>query len=315
MFLFGSCMLCFMIEFHRKMLADGVRNAAFVKALKKVIVPGKSVVADIGSGTGFLAFIASSLGAKECFLYETGDVLELSKKIAQENGINNCHFIRKHSATVKTPPRADIVISETLGNFALEEHILENLRDAKRFLKQDGVMIPQKIRQYVVPVTSDTIFREVQAWNDVDAKINFAAAKEMSVNNLYVRTVAGKDLYSGPDAMQQWDTIDLLGNEKSKRAGDVSWTVNAPETIHGFCLFWECDLLPGVTLSTSPSAPLTHWEQLFLPVPQPIALKKGESLSLTIQSDSSYNVGINVMWDVESPSGKWGMDMRKGHLN
>ncbi len=41
-----------LIEFHRKMLADGVRSAAFEAALRRVIRPGETTVADIGAGTG-----------------------------------------------------------------------------------------------------------------------------------------------------------------------------------------------------------------------------------------------------------------------
>jgi len=40
------------IEYHRTLIADQVRNEAFFNALKSVIVPGKSIVADIGAGTG-----------------------------------------------------------------------------------------------------------------------------------------------------------------------------------------------------------------------------------------------------------------------
>ena len=50
-----------LIEFHRTMLADAVRNAAFHEALRRVIVPGRTTVADIGCGTGLLAFMASRL--------------------------------------------------------------------------------------------------------------------------------------------------------------------------------------------------------------------------------------------------------------
>ena len=47
------------IEYHRTLLADRVRNAAFHAALQRVIVAGKTKVADIGAGTGFLGFMAA----------------------------------------------------------------------------------------------------------------------------------------------------------------------------------------------------------------------------------------------------------------
>src|SRR3989338_510517 len=112
-----------MIEFQRLLLGDAIRNGAFHRALKAAIVPGKTTVADIGSGTGYLSFLAEKLGAKECFLYEVSDLLDLSKALAKQNGIKRCHFFKTHSTEVKNPPKVDLIVSETLGNYALEENI------------------------------------------------------------------------------------------------------------------------------------------------------------------------------------------------
>ena len=69
------------IEYHRTLLADRVRNDAFYAALRSVIVPGKTTVADIGAGTGFLGFLAAKLGAARVDLYETGDIAELARRL------------------------------------------------------------------------------------------------------------------------------------------------------------------------------------------------------------------------------------------
>ncbi len=78
-----------LIEFHRSMLADGVRNAALHAALQRVIVPGVTTVADIGTGTGLIALMASRLGAKTVHCYEHGDVIELAQQLAQRNRVRN----------------------------------------------------------------------------------------------------------------------------------------------------------------------------------------------------------------------------------
>src|SRR6185503_7889877 len=79
-----------LIEFHRTILADRLRNEAFHEALRRVIVPGQTTVADVGSGTGLLGFMAARLGAKRVYLYEHGDVLALSKTLARRNHIRRC---------------------------------------------------------------------------------------------------------------------------------------------------------------------------------------------------------------------------------
>lgn len=285
-----------MLEFHRLLLGDSIRNKAFAAALKKVIKKGVTVVADIGSGTGFLSFLACEMGARHCYLYEQNPaLLELSKKIAADNGIKNCTFIAKHSMEMKNPVRADIVISETLGNYALEENILETLRDARRFLKPGGVMIPQKLAQFVAPVTSKKIMEEIDVWPRLETKINFTRARSASLNNVYVREIKPSDLLQ--QGAQKWDSVDFTEDEESVRQGHCEWQIESAETIYGFALWWNCELTKGISLSTSPFEKLTHWQQIFLPLSKPLSAQKGEMLELTIISDSRIQVGINVRWE------------------
>src|SRR5687768_12642401 len=111
------------IELHRKLLGDTVRNDALGKALARVLRPGMSV-ADIGAGTGFISCLARQLGAASCHLYEYSGALALAQELARRNRITGLTFVHAHSAEVKKPPKADVVVSETLGNFALEEGLL-----------------------------------------------------------------------------------------------------------------------------------------------------------------------------------------------
>src|SRR6516165_7751159 len=97
------------IEFHRRMLADQVRIAAFRSALVQRIRPGSTTIADLGAGTGILAFLARELGAREVWLYDPGPVLGLAEHIAQRNGIDRLHFVAERSLDVAEPPRVDVV--------------------------------------------------------------------------------------------------------------------------------------------------------------------------------------------------------------
>src|SRR5262245_18451231 len=183
-----------LIGFHRTRLADQQRNAAFQEALRQVIVPGRTTVADVGSGTGVLGFMAARLGAMCVYLYEHGDVLALAKTLARRNRIRRCVFIPEHSTQVIDADPVDLVVSETMGNFAFEEHLLETMRDARRFLRSGGTMIPQRVRQYLAPVISDRVHRELTVWSEVGYGLDLALAARMSLNNLYVRTFVPADL-------------------------------------------------------------------------------------------------------------------------
>lgn len=308
-----------MIEFHRLLLGDTLRNDVFVEALKKVIVPGETVLADIGSGTGYLSFVASKLGAKECHLYEVDEeMLKLSREIARANGITNCVFHEGHSTQIKKPEPVDVVISETLGNYALEENIIETLRDAQRFLKPEGTVIPQKLTQYVAPVISDRLHKELDVW-ELGQGLDFSAAKSLCFNNIYVRTFRPADVL--PDGAQVWDQIDFREDNKSIREATMNWTMASTTNVYGFAVWWECVLLPGISLSTSPAEPKTHWEQIYFPLSDPFQVKKGQKLQVKLSSDSRYDVKIHLAWEtaVFDAEGKKlksvQQDMSKGYVS
>src|SRR5262245_18755239 len=183
------------IEYHRTLIADRVRNAAFHEALKSVITPGKTVVADIGAGTGLLGVMAAKLGAKDVFLYEAAEVAGVAAETIKANRAKTCHLMPCHSTEMDDPPQVDVVVSETLGNYALEENIIDTLADARaRHLNKGGVVIPRRIMQLAAPVVTDRIHRELTVWDEVGFGIDLAGARAMSLNNAYVRTLTGAEL-------------------------------------------------------------------------------------------------------------------------
>src|ERR1700704_5165323 len=204
------------IEYHRTLLADRVRNAAFPAALAHVIVKGETTVADIGAGTGFLGFLAAKLGAKRVDLYESAEIVDVARKLLRHNKLANCRIAQVHSTEVAAPERVDVVVSETLGNYPFEENIIATLNDAHaRFLKPGGVIIPKSIEQFVCPVTAERLYRELSVWDEVGHGLDFAPAKAMSLNNIYVRWLAKDDLLDGGAAASAWDKVTFDRRNKT----------------------------------------------------------------------------------------------------
>lgn len=285
------------IEYHRTLIADRVRNEALFAALKSVIRRGESVVADVGAGTGLLGLMASKLGAKTVYLYETAEVAGVAAQILKANKARNCHLMPCHSTEMHNPPHVDVIVSETLGNYALEENIIDTIADArKRFLKPGGVIIPNRIRQFVAPVVSDRIHLELSAWDHVGHGLDLTPARTMSFNNAYVRSLKPGELLDGGKCALVWDIIDLTRDTKSNRRGEETWKLASAATIYGFAVWWSADLAPGVALSTAPDAPETHWEQLYFPLQLPIKASKGETVTVSLRSTSSEEGGTHLAW-------------------
>jgi len=284
------------------MLADRVRHEAFRAALQKTITPGNSTVADIGAGTGVLAFFARELGAREVWLYEPGAALGLAESVAARNGIDGLHFVSARSLDVEDPPLVDVAVAEVLGNFAYEEDVLETLRDARRFLKPGGVLIPHSIVQWASPVVTDRFERDLRSWRDVGFGLDWSDAELVTRNNMYVYAIEPEDLLAS--AAKCWDSLEFKSDIDSRREGAVSWRPATATPVYGFALWWDCTLAPGVVLSTSPFGSRTHWDQIYLPVREPLAIEAGDELALGVSSETGGDEGgIDVRWTIEQRRG------------
>lgn len=309
------------IEYHRTLIADAVRNAALYSAMKALIRPGETTVADIGAGTGLLGLMAAKLGAKEVFLYEVGEVAAVAERAIERSGFENCHLMPCHSTEMHEPPKVDLIVSETLGNYAFEEDIVATINDArKRFLKKGGKVLPQAISQFVQPVTAPRLHRELTVWSETGRRygIDLSDAERMSLNNVYVRRLRGSELL--PSGARQWDRLDFGRNNSANRSGEAQWQVASVTTVYGFAVWWEAELLEGLSISTGPQAAKTHWEQLYFPMERVLQVPEGGELRFKMASRSSPEAGTHLKWQAEvstaagAPVDRVMMDLDKGYL-
>jgi protein arginine N-methyltransferase 1 len=285
-----------LIEFHRRMLADQGRSAAFHEALRRVIRPGDSSVADVGAGTGVLGFLARRLGAREVHLIEHGRVMELAERIAMRNGLDGLELWPMHSTEILDPPQVDVVVCEVLGNLAFEENVIETIADAWRFLKPGGVLIPGEIEQFILPVATPRFRDELCSWDRTGIDLDFSDARNVSFDNVYVHRFGPADLLGGEHAAKRWDHAKFTPDLSGERRGSARWSMPGAATIHGFALWWNCVLVPGVSLTTSPFAAPTHWDQVYLPIASPIAAQSGDEVEITLESETGGGAGIGFRW-------------------
>lgn len=302
------------IEYQRSILADGVRNELFERALASVIVKGETVVADIGSGTGFLSFLAARLGAREVIAIEhNGQLMAMAEELAKRNRIPNLTMVCCNSGDITAFEPVQVVVSETLGNYALEENILEILRDAKRFLAPGGTLMPCAIEQYVAPVVNPSFHHELASWDRIGFGLDYTVARAIGFNNLYVRRFRAEDLLEGEAV--RWDHVNLLAKSfSSLRKGDATFTAQYPVTISGFANWWRAELVPGLWLSTSPHDAPTHWEQIYFPVAEPLHLHEGDVATIAITSDSRDGNGCTLKWTVTHRRGDKTLSVQKHDL-
>ena len=284
-----------MIESQRRLLGDRVRNEAFAEAIHRSIQSGKTRVADLGTGTGFLAILCERAGARSVWACDLhAGVIKLARQVVKENGCKRIRFTQGHSTALAPPEPVDLIIAEVLGHFAGEEHLIESLVDARRWLAPGGQMIPSRVDQWVCPVVGATTQQGIDQF-DEHQRVDLQAVRRIALSNGYVRTIAVADLLDKGRFPQRIDRMSFPGDEPSRRRGIATWSMPAGP-VYGLCLWWEAELVPGVTLSTSPLLPPTHWEQIYLPLQAPLVAKNGDQLEVELSFDTRYDAGCVVHW-------------------
>lgn len=153
------------LHLHTVLTNDRPRNIALYEAMKQRVTKGCSVL-DIGSGSGVLAILAAKLGAGRVVAVESSKAcIPIIRRHAQENGVADMiEIVEGNSRKVSLNDKFDCIISETIGNWAIDEGLPAIMADAvERFLKPGGAIIPQKVSLSAAPARFKTFARDLPA--------------------------------------------------------------------------------------------------------------------------------------------------------
>ena len=279
---------------HFRMLNDEKRNNAYYRALQKHI-NSNSVVIDLGAGCGLLSLLSARLGAKHVFAIESNSTLCKSLKYqATQNGLDKkITIINKHSSNVKFSEdeifqKASIIVTETFDGSLIGEDCLNSIDDIKkRFLLEDGIILPQKGKIKCAPIMSeqlkDEYFLEKKILDfDLSHFNNSCTISEDRVRiKFYDHTYLSK-----PISLLQ---IDFNKSFKKNINEVISFKIDHPSRIDGILIWFEI-FLDKEVLENNYSSSL-HWGQWLLIPPKTIKVKNKSILNLTIDNKKGYLCG------------------------
>jgi len=262
-----------------QMMSDDVRMQAFHTAIKRSIKPG-DVVIDLGAGTGILSIWALQAGAKKVYAIEQTGAIELAREIAHVNGYaDRIEFIQDNSMNVSLPQRADAIISETLGSFAVDENMIQYIVDAReRLLVDGGMFIPSAIDLFAVPIDSKDIYEKIDFWRKLP-DVNFLPAFELFSRKMMVESTLSGQLLAEPVKLQPVDLNTWKGDSYFSRS---YFPIQRTGVIHGMAGWFSATLCDDVQINTAPDQPETHWKQAFFPFHDPIQVVQGDVLDWSV---------------------------------
>ncbi len=264
---------------HKSMALDTVRNAYYQKALSSVLTPD-SVVVDAGAGIGVLGLMAAKLGAGRVYLIEPATGLEAARQLAVANGLQDrVEFIESTVESAQIPGKADVITSVFTGNFLLEEDLLPSLLIARdRFLKPGGALIPGQGRMMIAPVSIADYYRhQIDVWCD-GGLVDQSLMRQFAANHLYYGDFA-EQTHRQLAAPAMLNLIDFYTASEASCRSDATFSASNAGELHGFLGWFDIDF-GHAWLSTSPQSKKTHWSQVFLPIPEPIAISAGDIVSI-----------------------------------
>lgn len=261
------------------MLTDDVRMDAFARAIEESVRPG-DIVVDLGAGLGILSLLALRAGAARVYAIEKEDSIDVAKRVARENGVGDeIVFLKENSLDVRLPELADVLISETLGSFGVDENCLSFLDDARaRFLKSGGRQVPQSLVPWLVPVEIPGIERQAEAWDNI-AGFDFSGAIADTMEKMGMVRVDESHMLAQPKKL---GTVDLQASSRAMLQWNVTFETLRSGIVDGLAGWFELQLCPGISLSTAPGAAPTHWQQALFPLRPGVEVSSGETLEALI---------------------------------
>lgn len=268
------------------MLSDDVRMQAYLKAMKKAIKPG-SIVLDIGTGTGIMAFFAVKFGAKYVYAIETNDLIHIAEETARKNGLaSKIAFIKDLSTNVSLDEKADVIVSDLRGALPLFQTHIPSIVDARtRLLKSGGVMIPQRDTLWASVVSSRKPYSQiVSPWEKYGADFDMSIAKRMSVNNYIKHWVKPSEVLTAPF---KWAVLDYSTIQSTNVDSRFTQKFLHSGVATGLSLWYDAELVNGVGFRNTPGVKV-HPEvygSAFFPFLNPVKVSKGDKIDVQIKAN------------------------------
>ena len=299
------------IEVHRTMICDRVRTEGFRRAIDAVVRPG-DIVLDIGAGSGILSMFAARAGAAHVYAVERTTVAVLAQELAVANGFAGIiEVIHGDVMDVELPEPVDVIVSEWLGGFGIDEGMLPPVIAARdRWLKPGGVMIPQSVTAWAALVHDRYLHETVDFLGDNPYGLTLDGLVEMTVNEISYsgtfRHFAEGDRRSEPGRL--WTTdADRISLEQAESPHEAETLLHVREagTANALALWFSADLAPGVSLSIGPDDPPTHWGMTTAPLRTAVELTPDTDVRVRVRTAPAQPMGTWTKWAVALPGADW----------
>ncbi len=298
-------------EVHRSMICDHIRTEAFKSAIDSVVRSG-DVVLDAGAGSGILSVFAARAGAARVYAVEQTSVAVLAQELAAANGVSEIvRVIHGDVMDVELPERVDVIVSEWLGGFGIDEGMLVPVVVARdRWLKPGGIMIPRSVTAWAALVHDRYLSETLEFMREKPYGLDLEDFVDKTVNEISYsggfRHLAAGDRRSEPRRLWATDVeLNPLEQARAPHEGEVRLPVHDHGTANALALWFSAEIAPGASLSVGPGDPPTHWGMTTAPLRAPVELTPGMVVRAKVRTALARPVGTWTRWAIAMPGADW----------
>ena len=265
-----------------------------------------------GAGSGILSLFAARAGAARVYAVERTTVAAVAQGLAAANGVAEIVQVFHGDVTeIELPGQVDLIVSEWLGGFGIDEGMLGPVIAARdRWLKPGGVMIPRLVAAWTALVEDRYSGEMVQFLRDNPYGLKLDDLAEMTVNEIFYsgtfRHLAAGDRRSGPGRLWATDAeLIPLGQAQAPHEAETLLAVREHGTANALALWFSAELAPGVSLSVGPGDAPTHWGMTTAPLRCPVQLTPGMVVRAKVRTAPARPAGTWTSWAVALPGAGW----------
>ncbi|HEX5883405.1 MAG TPA: amino acid adenylation domain-containing protein, partial [Pyrinomonadaceae bacterium] len=282
---------------YQAMTEDSLRNESYKVAINTHV--RDKVVLDIGTGKdAILARFCVEAGAAKVYAIELLEESYLkAKEIVERLGLEDrILLIHGNSMEVELPELIDVCVSEIVGPIGGSEGAAEIINNAWRFMKPDGVMIPERSLTRVAAITLPEDFLTNPAFTSVSSQYVEKVFQQVGHRfdlRLCMRNFSTTNIISNSQTFEDLDFSRLIEPEYEH---EINLLINRDENLAGFVVWLNLytiadeliDILEGEYC----------WLPVYLPVFYPgIKVSAGDRIAGTVRgrfSDNHLNLDYTV---------------------
>ena len=224
----------------------------------------------MGCGLGLLSLFAAKAGAKHVYGVDMSTILDHVSQIVKDNNLQDrVTLIKGKIEDVKLPvEKVDIIVSDWMGFCLFYDSTLKAVLYARnKFLKQDGLMFPDRASLYLTAIEDksykDHVEEEHVLWKHYYS-FNLTSIRDTILQEPLVDVVEPQKVVTSPCMLREVDLYTASIQDHMEFKANFELTMKKNANVCAFVAYFDVEFTKchkKTVFTTRPEGKYTRWKQ------------------------------------------------------